>query len=131
MTKHALHRCNEDNCFVCDGGLGLCTVCGGAEASLPTECPQQRMSGEVQDAVQAGEFDFIHGRWLNKSPALDLSQLPPGVDWLVGRTNGGLTVHAKVGTLEECFAETPQKAFDAAVQNWKMHNSETGDGLLV
>lgn len=45
-----------DNCTACV--LALCTTCGGAEASLPTDCPQRRMSALEEDEVQAGLLDF-------------------------------------------------------------------------
>jgi hypothetical protein len=45
-------------CPICDGGLSLCTVCGGAEGSMPTDCPGHRMQAEVSDAVYAGEVDY-------------------------------------------------------------------------
>lgn len=31
----------------------------------------------------------------------------PGYDWIVGHTNGGLTIHAQVGQNEMVFGETP------------------------
>lgn len=31
-----LHR--EGHCFVCDGGLGICSVCGRAESELSQPC---------------------------------------------------------------------------------------------
>jgi hypothetical protein len=61
--KHVWHKCNEDDCFVCRGGLGLCTVCHGAEASLPTDCPGVAMTAEQQDAVQAGTLNYHQGKW--------------------------------------------------------------------
>lgn len=45
-------------CMVCEGGLALCVVCGGAEGSMPSDCPGHRMEPEVQDAVYAGEVDY-------------------------------------------------------------------------
>lgn len=58
--------CSGDsgNCPICDGGLALCKVCGGAEASLPSECPGRRMSPEEQEGVQAGRLDFKGGQWV-------------------------------------------------------------------
>lgn len=66
FPRHKLSRCDGecDGCFVCMAGLALCETCGGAEASLPTHCPQQKMSVELADAVQDGELDFIDGRWM-------------------------------------------------------------------
>ena len=50
-------------CPICDGGLLNCVICGGAEASLPTECPGHRMTATEADAVQADQLDFIDGNW--------------------------------------------------------------------
>lgn len=54
---------------------------------------------------------------------IDLSQLPicddgETADFLVGSTNGGLTVHARVGDIEE-FGSTPQEALDLAIATFK------------
>jgi hypothetical protein len=68
---HNLHRCNEENCPVCRGGLSdlaLCTVCGGAEASMPTDCPGFRMPASVEELVLKGQMDYIDGKWVEKVP---------------------------------------------------------------
>jgi hypothetical protein len=64
--KHRLHSCNRENCYICEGGLALCTVCGGAEASLPTDCPGKPMGDNIENAVMAGIIDFIDGKWICK-----------------------------------------------------------------
>lgn len=38
--------------------LGLCRVCGGAEGTLPTNCPSRRLTPEEEDAIYAGKLDF-------------------------------------------------------------------------
>jgi len=60
MTEHVLYHCGPycEGCFYCEGGLSSCTVCGGAEASLPTDCPGIKMTDTQQDAVQAGDLDY-------------------------------------------------------------------------
>lgn len=70
MASHILHRCSRDGCFnedhgchICRGGLALCTVCGGAEAAMPKECPGRRMTGTELEYVQAGMLDFKGGEW--------------------------------------------------------------------
>lgn len=57
----------EGNCPICDGGLAYCTVCKGAEGSLPTECPGSPMSAEVQEKIMQGETDFYAGQWVAQS----------------------------------------------------------------
>lgn len=60
---HVLHDCNDANCNVCSGGLAWCTVCGGAEGSMPSECPGVRMTADQEAAVLRGHLDFKAGRW--------------------------------------------------------------------
>lgn len=60
------HHEEQENfgyCKFCDGGLSLCTVCHGAEASMPTECPGRPLLPEEQDQIQAGTLDFRNGKW--------------------------------------------------------------------
>lgn len=65
FPRHRLHRCMDDceGCFVCEGGLSSCETCGGAEASLPTHCPQVAMDSMQQLLVQQGSADFKDGEW--------------------------------------------------------------------
>lgn len=42
----------------------MCTVCGGAEADLPTHCPRSHLSYDQRMSVSAGLADFINGRWI-------------------------------------------------------------------
>lgn len=74
MTDHTYFDCapfylcqlKSYDCHYCDGGLKLCTVCGGAEGSLTTECPGVRMTEEQEDAVyKTGTLDFKDGKWYN------------------------------------------------------------------
>jgi hypothetical protein len=46
----------------CDGGLFACTVCGGTEGSLPTDCPLVHMTQQQQDDVYKGTTDYRDGR---------------------------------------------------------------------
>ena len=60
--------CNEQHCNICHGGLAKCTVCGGAEGSLTTDCPGQRIDPDTDDAVYAGELDYRAGHWVRLKP---------------------------------------------------------------
>lgn len=52
-------------CNICEGGLFVCSICLGAEGSLPTDCPGVQMTESQSDAVFAGELDFRDGRgWI-------------------------------------------------------------------
>lgn len=62
---HRLHHrweCKSDNwgrqCMVCEGNLTLCLTCGGAESSLPTDCPGRMMTDEEADLVADGVHDY-------------------------------------------------------------------------
>jgi hypothetical protein len=66
MLNHiwVVHQdCHRQYCMVCDGGLSLCSVCGGLEGGLPTECPGENMNSEIMDRIYRGEIDFRDGRW--------------------------------------------------------------------
>jgi hypothetical protein len=47
VRAHVLHQClqrghltaSSGMCWLCDGGVFLCVVCGQAEASLSVACP--------------------------------------------------------------------------------------------
>lgn len=57
VYPHVWHRCLPGciGCAFCNGGLGLCTVCGAGEAELLTECPGYRLNGEARVATMLGE----------------------------------------------------------------------------
>ena len=58
-------KCNQrPGCWLCDGGLAICKVCGLYEGSLTTECPGYECYKEKADKVYAGEIDFRNGEWV-------------------------------------------------------------------
>ncbi|WP_156799808.1 hypothetical protein [Novosphingobium resinovorum] len=62
---HHRARCTRKECLgchLCHGALFVCTRCGGAEGSLPTDCPGERMTEQQHDDVYAGHIDFVHRR---------------------------------------------------------------------
>lgn len=57
-------------CMVCSGGLAFCKTCHGAESSLPTCCPGERMPVKVEDAVAEGLCDYdARLGWIQRSNA--------------------------------------------------------------
>lgn len=71
-VTHTWHKCNEHDCFICNGGLGSCTVCNGAEVQLPRDCPGVPMTEEQKLAVQNDQLDFYKGRWWRSDVEDDL-----------------------------------------------------------
>jgi hypothetical protein len=68
--KHIFYECppgecrHPGSCPYCDGGLGLCTVCNGAEGQLTTDCVGYKLSEKILDRVWKGFYDFKYGRWV-------------------------------------------------------------------
>lgn len=52
--------CEVQNCPICDGGLLHCTVCGGFEGSLTTDCCGRKITVEEVDRIyKLQNLDFI------------------------------------------------------------------------
>ena len=58
MAKHVLYD-REDE-------LDHCKVCGGAEGTLPTECPGERMTEQQELDVWDSVIDFKDGKWVTR-----------------------------------------------------------------
>ena len=61
LPRHQLARCTDpgcSGCHFCAGGLAHCTVCGGAEGSLPTDCPGEQMTELREKMVFDGVMDY-------------------------------------------------------------------------
>ena len=52
----------EGECFICDGDISYCVICHGAESSLPTDCPEKKMTDNQQIGVTNGD-DYKDGNW--------------------------------------------------------------------
>lgn len=67
--RHKLERhehCDSPgSCPICDGGLSYCTVCHGAEGTMPEDCPGVPMTDAQAMLVYDGIVDFRvkHGGW--------------------------------------------------------------------
>lgn len=64
--EHTWFKCNgkhDRHCIFCDGGLSMCTVCGGIESSLTSECVGHKLSEEILDSVYKEGKDYHHGQW--------------------------------------------------------------------
>ncbi len=61
FPRHLYAHCTREECYgchLCAGGLAVCQTCGGAEGSLPTDCPREWMGAEREEAVYAGLLDY-------------------------------------------------------------------------
>lgn len=56
--------------------------------------------------------------------------VPKGYDWIIGRTNDGMTIHACCGSTSEYFADTPPLALCIAALNSVREPSADGDPSL-
>lgn len=71
--NHVQIECIDPDCGGHDGASQrevkcMCAVCGGAEASLPTECPGRRMTPDEDCRVSYGLLDYYDGRWHTFAP---------------------------------------------------------------
>ena len=65
--------------------LHYCTTCCGAESSMPTECPGEKMTAAQSERVMASALDFRDGRWVIAAYAQGLvirftNELCQGID---------------------------------------------------
>lgn len=59
--------CGSVGCMFCDGGLSACTVCGGLEGTLTTDCCGHRLTTQEEHEIyDLGILDFRNGQWVNK-----------------------------------------------------------------
>lgn len=72
VRKHKHNGCfNGNNCDDCYGcHLQICSVCGGSEGSLTTECPGERMGYEKeQEVYKNGNIDYtLEKGWHDDAP---------------------------------------------------------------
>lgn len=59
-TNHTWHECKQEGCYVCEGGLGWCIVCGAFEGSLLTHCPGFKLNPETIEACYNGNVKDLH-----------------------------------------------------------------------
>ena len=54
--------CNEPYCIFCEDDLGLCTVCGGFEGTLTTDCCGHKVEEEILEIVYSRKLDYLAGQ---------------------------------------------------------------------
>jgi len=52
--EHVWHKCKNEHCQVCEGGLGWCIVCNAFEGQLLTHCPGFRLNEDALNACYHG-----------------------------------------------------------------------------
>lgn len=63
--KHSGHLSSATGeCRICDGGLSVCNVCGGAEAELTAECVGRKLTSDESRDVVIGFKNFVDGAWI-------------------------------------------------------------------
>lgn len=60
---HQWHKCNDETCLVCNGGLQHCNICHCAEGSLPSDCPGEPVDTELQDRIMNNKLNYVNGAW--------------------------------------------------------------------
>ncbi|QRE00495.1 hypothetical protein [Burkholderia phage BCSR129] len=98
MPDHVFEKhtgCDKDHCHICDGGLAVCIVCGGAEGSLPTKCPGYRMTADQQDEVYAGRLNYTDRRgWYHADPSQKWDEQAERLTREAGLGTGGINPNA-------------------------------------
>ncbi len=69
MTNHKFlihENCTKNNCLICDGGILVCIVCGGAEIELTEDCCERELTEDEKIKIAKKDIDFINGEWVKK-----------------------------------------------------------------
>jgi len=72
-VKHeqATHsNCENMSCSICN--LWVCSMCGGAEGSLTTDCPCYQVPYVMRQLVYAGAIDFVVDKWVTKDSMIEI-----------------------------------------------------------
>lgn len=57
-------KCNRTYCQFCEGGLYACTVCGGFEGTLTTDCCGRMLTKDEEDKIYHQQIlNFRDGQW--------------------------------------------------------------------
>lgn len=67
-AKH--ENCDDIGCNICN--LYICSMCGGAEGSLTTDCPCYQVPYIMGQLVYAEAIDFVVDKWVTKNPQVEI-----------------------------------------------------------
>lgn len=56
-------KCNQCN-YDSHWELFMCAVCGGAEGTLPSECPGRLLTQEEEDGIYHKGWNFKNDQWM-------------------------------------------------------------------
>lgn len=84
VLNHTWHKCDEADCLVCNGGLKWCTVCGGAEITLPRHCPDRALTEEERALIECGELQYFNGKWWRPNTTVLHHASVATIQWRVG-----------------------------------------------
>jgi hypothetical protein len=88
--EHKYHKCNDNECRICNGGLADCEVCNGAEGSLTTECCGRPLSSREQERIYKGFLDYKDGQWIGQESRIYSVYLhDPSGEYFVDLTDEG------------------------------------------
>ena len=72
-THPSDYDCGPYGCNVCN--LFICSICGGAEGSLTTDCCGYKVPYVMDKLVYAGAIDFVVDQWVTKNTSIDVEVL--------------------------------------------------------
>jgi len=58
--------CERLFCQFCDGGIFSCTVCGGIEGSLTTDCSGKQITHYQMNEIYGQRLDYRVDSWVEK-----------------------------------------------------------------
>jgi hypothetical protein len=60
---HIWHKCHNEYCQICEGGLGWCVICNAFEGQLLTCCPGYKLNeNALQECYHGKVKDICHFR---------------------------------------------------------------------
>lgn len=74
------------SCMICEGGLGMCIICGGLEAGLATCCPGYDIGMDLQKDIVEMTKDYLADGWTSCAPV-----------WF-GNHKRAVPIHSHTGT---------------------------------
>lgn len=72
-TWYKYPKPHDAGCMFCQGGLRHCTVCGGFEGTLTTDCCGRKITADEERRIyDLGTLDYRRGAWVEFQPHAEL-----------------------------------------------------------